>query len=192
MAEASAAVSTASRSISTEKAAWSRISETGSASVRTARAEVTHRRIAGRGTLRGAPITHPCRAGGTWYSWRMPPSRSVCGRRCAGSVQDPRSVGVAGAGVPQLAGSGGAVPVPKTSSAQVGAVVDVVAMLWLQRAVWLVPLQRSASCGIMINCAAATGLPQRDERIRVTPAACSERRGQIRGDPGAAVTTFHG
>jgi putative intracellular protease/amidase len=43
-----------------------------------------------------------------------------------------------------------------------------------------------ACCGMMIGCAASTGLPGCDERVRVTSAASSERPGQGGGDPGAA------
>jgi hypothetical protein len=42
-----------------------------------------------------------------------------------------------------------------------------------------------ACCG-MIGCAASTGLPGCDERVRVTAAASGERPGQGGGDPGAA------
>ena len=49
----------------------------------------------------------------------------------------------------------------------------------------LVTLPKPARCGMMIGCAAPTGLPERDERVRVTAATSGERPGQGRGDPGA-------
>ena len=49
----------------------------------------------------------------------------------------------------------------------------------------LIALPRSRRCGMMIGCAASTGLPRCDERVRVTAAASGERPGQGRGDPGA-------
>ena len=50
---------------------------------------------------------------------------------------------------------------------------------------WL--LSRSpARCGMMVDCAASTGLFGCEERVRVTAAAPGERPGQGRGDPGAA------
>src|SRR5271165_534339 len=51
---------------------------------------------------------------------------------------------------------------------------------------WFSP-RGPACCAIMIGCASATGLPQRDERVRVAAAAAGERPGQGRGDPGAAA-----
>src|ERR1700683_10442 len=41
-----------------------------------------------------------------------------------------------------------------------------------------------ARCGMMIGCAASTGLSRRDERVRVTSAASGKRPGQGRGDLG--------
>ena len=41
-------------------------------------------------------------------------------------------------------------------------------------------------CGMVIDCAAATGLSRCDERIRAAAAATDEKRGQRRGDPRAA------
>jgi len=59
-------------------------------------------------------------------------------------------------------------------------------MLWFRRhRGWFLP-RGSASCGMMIGCAAATGLSEREERVRVTAAARGHRPGQGRGDPGAA------
>jgi len=49
----------------------------------------------------------------------------------------------------------------------------------------LVALPRSARCGMMIGCAASTGLSECDERVRVTAASSDERPGQGRGDLGA-------
>ena len=46
--------------------------------------------------------------------------------------------------------------------------------------------RRLACCGMMIGCAAATGLPERDERVRITAAAAGKRPGQGHRDPGAA------
>ncbi len=51
---------------------------------------------------------------------------------------------------------------------------------------WFSP-RGPACCAIMIGCASATGLPQRDERVRLAAAAAGERPGQGRGDPGAAA-----
>jgi len=53
-------------------------------------------------------------------------------------------------------------PVPETSSTQVKA-----AIRFQQRPAELVALLRSARCGMMIGCAAPTGLPRCDERVRV-------------------------
>lgn len=79
-----------------------------------------------------------------------------------------------------------ALPVPKTSSTQVGAVVGGSGDALVPAAPgWFLP-RSSASCGMMIGCAAATGLSERDERVRVTAAACGQRPGQGRGDAGAA------
>ena len=50
----------------------------------------------------------------------------------------------------------------------------------------LVAPRRSAHCGMMIGCAASTGLSRCDERVRVTAASSDERPGQGRGNPGAA------
>ena len=79
------------------------------------------------------------------------------------------------------AGTGRALPVPKISSAQVGA-----AIRFRRRPPELVALLRSARCGMMIGCAASTGLSECDERVRVTAATSDERPGQGHGDPGAA------
>src|SRR5690242_14132386 len=49
----------------------------------------------------------------------------------------------------------------------------------------LVAFRRSARCGMMIGCAAATFLPGCDERVRVTAASSGERPGQGGGDLGA-------
>ena len=54
---------------------------------------------------------------------------------------------------------------------------------------WLVFPPSPACCAIMIGCASATGLPQRDERVRVAAAAAGERPGQERGDLCATNTT---
>src|SRR5271157_2644521 len=43
-----------------------------------------------------------------------------------------------------------------------------------------------ACCGMMIGCAASTGLSGCDERVRVIAASSGERPGQGCGDPGAA------
>src|SRR6201989_1629549 len=79
--------------------------------------------------------------------------------------------GVAGLGV----------RLPKISSAQVG-----VAIRFRRGPDELVALLRSARCGMMIGCAAPTGLPGCDECVRVTAPASGERPGQGRRDPGAA------
>ena len=50
----------------------------------------------------------------------------------------------------------------------------------------LVALRRSVRCGMMIGCAASTGLSGCDERVRVTAASSYERPGQGRGDLGTA------
>ena len=50
---------------------------------------------------------------------------------------------------------------------------------------WFFP-EGLARCGIMIDCAASTDLSRCDERVRITAAACGERPGQGRGDPGSA------
>ena len=54
-----------------------------------------------------------------------------------------------------------------------------------QRLHELVALRRPARCGMMIGCAAPTGLSRCDERIRVTATAGGERPGQGRRDLGA-------
>ena len=70
---------------------------------------------------------------------------------------------------------------PKISSTQVGA-----AIRFRRRPHELVALPRSARCGMMIGCAAPTGLSECDERLRLTAAASGERPGQGRRDLGAA------
>ena len=50
---------------------------------------------------------------------------------------------------------------------------------------WFLPAGR-ACCGMMVGCAASACLSECDGRVRVTAAACGQRRGQGRGDPGAA------
>src|SRR6266404_6180675 len=50
----------------------------------------------------------------------------------------------------------------------------------------LVALPRSARCGMMIGCATSTGLPECDERVRVTATSSGGRPGQGDGDLGAA------
>src|SRR2546421_3333418 len=74
----------------------------------------------------------------------------------------------------------GAVCLPKISSAQVE-----VAIRFRRRPDELVALPKPARCGMMIGCATPTGLPERDERVRVTTAASGERPRQGRRDPGA-------
>ena len=69
---------------------------------------------------------------------------------------------------------------PKISSAQVGAAVGFGG----SRISWLLS-GGLVCCGMMIGCAASTGLPGCDERVRVTAASSGERPGQGRGDPGA-------
>jgi hypothetical protein len=56
----------------------------------------------------------------------------------------------------------------ETSSAQVGAVVGGSGDALVRVAPGWFLSRGSANCGMMIGCAAATGLPERDERVRVT------------------------
>ena len=68
--------------------------------------------------------------------------------------------------------SEGTVCLPKILSAQVGVAI------WFRRGPdELVARQRSARCSMMDGCAAATGLPGCDERVRVTAASSRERPG---------------
>ena len=70
---------------------------------------------------------------------------------------------------------------PRISSAQVG-----VGIWFRRRPHELVAPGGPACCGMMIGCAASTGLSECDKRIRVTAASSGEQPGQGRGDPGAA------
>jgi hypothetical protein len=76
--------------------------------------------------------------------------------------------------------------VPKTSSAQVGASRREFAVFRFPAVPWLVPPPGHGCCGKMICCAAPAGLPECDERVRVTAAAAGKRPRQGHRDPGAA------
>jgi len=66
----------------------------------------------------------------------------------------------------------GTLCLPKILSAQVGVAI------WFRRGPdELVARRQSARCSMMDGCAAATGLPGCDERVRVTAASCRERPG---------------
>jgi hypothetical protein len=73
---------------------------------------------------------------------------------------------------------------PKTSSMLVGAVVQVEPTLYA-----IAVAGRSYDgerCGMVMDRAAATGLPRHDERVRAAATAADEQPGQGRGDPHAA------
>ena len=76
-------------------------------------------------------------------------------------------------------------PVPKIPSALVGACADRSSDVLVSAGRPVLP-GGPACCAMMIDCASATGLPQPDERVRVTAAPAGERPGQGRGDPGPA------
>jgi hypothetical protein len=68
--------------------------------------------------------------------------------------------------------SSGTLCLPKILSAQVGVAI------WFRRGPdELVARRQSARCSMMDGCAAATGLPGCDERVRVTAASSRERPG---------------
>lgn len=145
------------------------------------------------GRLRAFAVRHPelafifSEVAGEWMSALRVflPSGADDAGRAAAWMADPFGL-PAGADLRHAADLGGLLDILGAARAE-NLIHPGGATMWVScgRISWFLP-EGLARCGIMIGRAASTGLFECDERVRVTAAACGERPGQGRGDPGAA------